>query len=190
LVRSERFWIYREEEKTLMKLKLKWYIRILVVLTIGIVTGSTYAFSENVQKDRPAKDFSLKDMQSKKVSLSDFRGKVVLLNFFATWCPPCRQEIPELVKIYQQNKKKGLVILGVSLDAAEASFVLKNFVRIMKIPYPILIGTEEVAEDYRISGVPITLIINKEGKIVKRFEGLVPPRYFENALKDLLETRS
>ena len=173
-----------------MKLKMKWFILILAGLMIGIVTESAYAYTENVQKDRPTQEFTLKDLQSKKVRLSDFRGKVVLLNFFATWCPPCRKEIPELIKIYQQNKKKGLVILGISLDAEEPSFVLKNFVRVMKIPYPILIGTEEVAEDYRISGVPITLIINKEGKIVKRFEGLVPPRYFENALKDLLETRS
>jgi len=173
-----------------MKRKMKWFIRILIVLTIGIVVGSAYVFSENVQKDRPAKGFSLKDLQSNKMRLSDFRGKVVLLNFFATWCPPCRMEIPELIRIYQQNKKKGLVILGISLDAEEASFVLKNFVRMMKIPYPVLIGTEEVVEDYRILGVPTTLVIDKEGKIYQRFDGLVPPIHFENALKDLLETKS
>ena len=173
-----------------MKLKIKWIILILAGLMIGIAGVPLYGYSENAQQVRPGKEFSLKDLQSKKVSLSDFRGKVVLLNFFATWCPPCRQEIPELIKIYQQNKQKGLEILGISLDAEEASFMLKNFVRQMKIPYPVLIGTEAVAEDYRVFGVPITLIINREGKIVKRFEGLVPPRYFENALKDLLETRS
>lgn len=173
-----------------MKLKMKWFIRILVVLTVGIVIGSAYTFSENIQKDRPAKEFSLKDLQSKKVRLSDFRGKVVLVNFFATWCPPCRKEIPELIKIYQRNKKKEVVILGISLDAEEASFVLRNFVRVMKIPYPILIGTVEVAEDYQILGVPTTLVINQEGNIYKRFDGQIPPMHFENALNDLLETRS
>jgi len=185
--KEEKNW---EEEETLMKLKMKWFIRILIVLTVGIVAWSAYVFSENVQKDRPAKGFTLKDLQSNKMRLSDFRGKVVLLNFFATWCPPCRMEIPELIRIYQQNKKKGLVILGISLDAEEASFVLKNFVRVMKIPYPVLIGTEEVVEDYRILGVPTTLVINKEGKIYQRFDGLVPPIHFENALKDLLEIKS
>jgi peroxiredoxin len=173
-----------------MKLKMKWIILILAGLVMGMVTESVYAYPENVQKDRPAKDFSLKDLQSKKVSLSDFRGKVVLLNFFATWCPPCRQEIPELIKLYQQNKPKGLEIIGISLDSDDFPFLIKNFVKRMKIPYPVVIGTEEVAEAYRIIGVPITLIIDKEGKIFRRFDGLVPPRYVESALKELLETRS
>ena len=97
-------------------------------------------------KSKPAKDFTLKDLSSKKVSLSDFRGKVVLLNFFATWCPPCRLEIPELVKISQQKKKGDLVVLGVSLDKDVVPFMLKNFVKEMKISYPVLMGTEEVAD--------------------------------------------
>ena len=169
-----------------MKLKTQWILRIFVLLIAFLVTP-VYMFSENVQKDRTAKEFYLKDLQSKKKRLSDFRGKVVVLNFFATWCYPCRQEIPELIKIYQQNKKKGLVVLGISLDAEESSFMLHNFVRVLKIPYPILIGTETVVEDYQIFGVPTTFVVNKEGKIYKRFDGWVPPMHFESALKDLLE---
>lgn len=65
---------------------------------------------------RVAPDFILKDLSQKKVRLSDYKGKVVILNFFATWCPPCRAEIPDLIKLYRLNKEKGLVVLGVSLD--------------------------------------------------------------------------
>lgn len=173
-----------------MLLKKKWLSLILAGLMIGVFTGLSYGAPEGVQKVRPAKEFSLKDLSSKKVNLSDFRGKVILLNFFTTWCPPCRIEIPELVKIYQQNKNKGLVVLGVSLDKDVVPFMLKNFAKEMKISYPVLIGTEEVADSYQISGVPATFVISKDGKTYKRFDGLVPTDHLEKALKDLLETKS
>lgn len=169
-----------------MKSKIGVLSLILTGLLFGVVAGTADSYPERAQQDRLIKGFTLKDLNSKKVNLSDFKGKVVLLNFFATWCPPCREEIPELVGIYHQNKKKGLVVLGISLDMDKAPFVLKSFIKQMKIPYPILIGTQEVAENYQISGVPTTLIINKEGKIQRRFDGLVPPDHLENALKGLL----
>jgi peroxiredoxin len=158
-------------------------------LIIGFGASLSFGYSEKTQQAQPAKDFTLKDLQSKKVSLSEFRGKVVLLNFFATWCSPCRIEIPELVKIHQKYKKKDFALLGISLDMDAVPFMLKSFAKDMKITYPILVGTPEVAEQYQISGVPITLVINKEGKIHKRFIGLVPTEQLENALKDLLDTK-
>jgi peroxiredoxin len=82
------------------------------------------------------------------------------------------------------------VILGISLDTDGVPFILNSFVKRMKIPYPILIGTGEVAEDYQVFGIPTTFLIDKEGKIVKRFEGVVSPIHFENALKNILETKS
>jgi peroxiredoxin len=159
---------------------------ILAATLVGVFAGSSYSYPDKASQARPAKGFTLKDLNSKKVSLADFHGKVVLLNFFAVWCPPCRVEIPELEKIYQKNKIKGLVVLGVSLDTDTVPTRLKSFVKDMKISYPVLVGNPEVAEDYQITGVPITMVINKEGKILKRFDGLVPPEFFENALKDLL----
>lgn len=159
-------------------------------LMMGILGGLFPGYSEVVRQTRPAKDFTVKDLSSKKVSLSDFRGKVVLLNFFTTWCPPCRMEIPELVKISQQRKKGDLVVLGVSLDKDVVPFMLKNFVKEMKITYPVLMGTEEVADNYLITGVPVTVIITKDGKVHKRFDGLATPDQLDKALKDLLETKS
>lgn len=169
-----------------MKLRIKGFALLLGALILMSMTGSVYSYPERAFHDRSRKEFSLKDLSSKKVNLSDFRGKVVVVNFFATWCGPCRLEIPELVDIYNQNKKKGLIILGVSLDMEKAPFVLKGFIRDMKIPYPILIGTQEVAERYEISGIPTTVVINKEGKIYKRFQGLVPTEHLEMAINALL----
>lgn len=171
-----------------MKLKKKWLPLIMAGLLIGIGVALSYGSLAAAEKVRPAKEFTLKDLSSKKVSLSDFRGKVIVLNFFATWCPPCRIEIPELVKLHQQHKNKGLVVLGISLDKDVVPFMLKNFVKDMKITYPVLMGTEEVADNYLITGVPVTVVINKEGKVHKRFDGLATPDQLEKALKDLLET--
>lgn len=173
-----------------MKQNKKWVILILAGLVIGMLGGLLPGYSEVVRPTRPAKDFTLKDLSSKKVTLSDFRGKVVLLNFFATWCPPCRMEIPELVKISQQKKKGDLVVLGVSLDKDVVPFMLKNFVKEMKISYPVLMGTEEVADHYFVTGVPVTVIITKDGKVHKRFDGFASPDQLDKALKDLLETKS
>jgi cytochrome c biogenesis protein CcmG, thiol:disulfide interchange protein DsbE len=173
-----------------MDVKMKWYSLILASLMIVVLAGSANSYPEKALQARPTKGFALKDLNSKKVSLADFRGKVILLNFFTTWCPPCRIEIPELEKIYQKNKLKGLVVLGISLDTDVPLIKLKNFVKDMKITYPILVGNPEVADDFQVSAVPITLVINKEGKTQKRFDGLVPLDYLENAFKDLLETNS
>ncbi len=172
-----------------MKFKKKGLFLIMAGL-LGISAGLSYAYSETSQKVQAAKEFTLKDLSSKKVSLSDFRGKIVILNFFATWCHPCRLEIPELVRIHQQGKDKGLVVLGVSLDKDVVPFMLKNFVKDMKINYTVLMGTEEVADNYLITAVPVTVVITKDGKVHKRFDGLASPVQLEKAYRDLLETKS
>ena len=135
---------------------------------------------------RAVPDFALKDLNQKKIRLNDFKGKVVILNFFATWCPPCRAEIPELNKLYRLNKDKGMVVLGVSLDMDASPQGLTTFVKDMKITYPVLIGTTELAEKYQVNGVPTTILINREGKAHSRYDGLVPTSRFEKDLSNLL----
>lgn len=135
---------------------------------------------------RAMPDFVLKDLNQKKVKLTDFRGKVVVLNFFATWCPPCRAEIPELIKLSRLNKEKGLVVLGVSLDMDLPPQGLMTFVKDMKITYPVLMGTADLAEKYQVNGVPTTILINREGKAHSRYDGLVPVSRLEKDLSNLL----
>lgn len=145
----------------------------LAVATAGLI--SRPAFAEGVK----APDFTLKDMNGKIVHLHDFRGKVVLVNFWATWCPPCRYELPTLSRVYDGLKKKGFVILGVSLDEDPASAVppfLKSFRKEhhVKMDYPMLVGDEKVADAYGgIRGIPTTFIVDRKGIIRDKFIG--PP---------------
>jgi peroxiredoxin len=165
-----------------MKRVCKYHLTVLSMCCV-MALCSGLAWGESGKALKP---FTLKDLNLKKVNLTDFRGKVVILNFFATWCSPCRTEIPELVKIFKENKEKGLVVLGISLDTDGPVQMIQRFVRDMKIPYPVLLGDMDLADSYQISGVPTTFILNREGKTHKRYDGLVPGSYVQKALKEIL----
>lgn len=130
-------------------------------------------------KEIKAPDFELKDLSGKSVRLSDFKGKVVMVNFWATWCPPCKAEMPDLEKIYGMFKKQGFVVLGVSLDDEPTKAVpgfLADFKKDtgVKITYPILVGDEAIADAYGgIRGIPTTFLIDRKGIVRKKYIG--PP---------------
>ncbi|HWR15749.1 MAG TPA: TlpA disulfide reductase family protein [Terriglobales bacterium] len=133
-----------------------------------------------------APDFTLKTLDGKDMKLSDLRGKAVLLNFWATWCGPCKLEIPWFLDLEKQYGSQGLVIVGVSMDDNPEKDVPK-FAQEMKITYPILVGTEAVADLYGgVEGLPITFYINREGKIVKKVMGLVSHSEVEEGIKEAL----
>lgn len=127
-------------------------------------------------------DFTLTDIEGKRWTLSEQKS-IVLINFWATWCPPCKKEIPILVRIYNKYKDKGFLILGIAFDKKE---LVKSFVKKYKINYPVLIGDYRVAQDYEITTIPQTYLINKEGKIVKRWFGLAPN--FETELEAYIDS--
>ncbi len=133
-----------------------------------------------------APDFTLSSTNGKQIRLSDFRGKVVIVDFWATWCPPCKAEIPDFVKLYSEYKNDGFQMLGVSLDEGGA----KNVVPFMKdhgMNYPVVFGTEEVVSAYGgIRGIPTTFVIDKKGYVRGAFEGYRQASVFENLLKQLL----
>lgn len=133
-----------------------------------------------------APDFVLKDVAGHDVHLSDFRGQVVVLNFWATWCQPCRIEIPWFNDIYDHYHDKGVVLLGISMDDGGAKDV-EPFLKEMPIHYPVVIGTEEVAEKYGgIFGIPTTIIIGRDGTIATKHLGLTDKDEIENGIKRLL----
>ncbi|HEY9188239.1 MAG TPA: TlpA disulfide reductase family protein [Ignavibacteria bacterium] len=139
---------------------------------------------ENQASSNKAPDFTLEDLNGKNVKLSDFKGKVVIINFWATWCPPCKAEIPDFIELYKTYQKKGLVILGIALDNKEK---VVKFVKDNGINYPILMGNQEVSNLYGgISGIPTSFVVDRKGIIKNVFVGLRSKEVFEQNIKDNL----
>jgi peroxiredoxin len=118
-------------------------------------------------------DFSLADLDDNVVTLADFEGKVLIIDLWATWCPPCREEIPFLVDLYEEHKDNGLVVVGIGLDQGGAG-ALKPFVEKNGVTYPILVGDRAVGQSYGASSIPTTYIIGRDGRIVARHVGFHP----------------
>ncbi len=132
-----------------------------------------------------APDFELESDKGKRVRLSDYKGKVVILDFWATWCGPCRMEIPGYVDLFKKYEKQGLVILGVSLDQ-DGWTPVRPFMEKYQINYPILMGTREIAQVWGINSIPTTFVINPNGEVVEYKIGARPLEYFEEILGKLL----
>ncbi len=153
---------------------------------------TTTSSSQAQQADEEYPDapgFTLKDLNGKELSLSDFKGKVVFLNFWATWCPPCRREIPAFIELVEKYKDDGFVVLGVAVDPREFEKTdkVKPFAEQMGINYPIVYDTKGVSQLYGgIRSIPTTFVINREGKVVGRIVGSRPKDVFEGIIKELL----
>lgn len=164
-----------------MKNRIKIILFITIFLFIGIIYGAL--------KKRKAPDFSLFDLNNKVVRLSKFKNKIIILNFFATWCPPCRKEIPGFVEFYKKYKSRGVVLLGICLDAKNIKRI-KRFVKSYKINYPVLIGTRKVVMDYGgIRAIPTTFFINHNGEIVDRIIGYADKKELEEIVDKLIKIR-
>jgi thiol-disulfide isomerase/thioredoxin len=132
-------------------------------------------------------DFKLKDIEGKEVALSSFKGKVVLLNFWATWCGPCKAEIPGFVELQDKYKDK-LTIIGYSVD--DTAELAKKYAAEYKMNYPILLGEgrEDVQDAYGpIWGIPASFIISKDGKVCRKHMGIAPKAVFEKELVALMD---
>lgn len=132
-------------------------------------------------------DFTIKDVDGNDVPLSSYKGKVVLLNFWATWCGPCKAEIPGFVRLQEKYRDKGLVIVGYSVD--DTAEKAKAYAAQYKMNYPILLGEgrEEVQDAYGpIWGIPASFIISKDGKVCRKHMGIAPEAVFEKEVAALL----
>jgi thiol-disulfide isomerase/thioredoxin len=114
-------------------------------------------------------DFSLQDLDGKTVTLKEFRGKVVFVNFWATWCPPCRDEMPAMQKLYKENRDKGLVMLAINF--METPNTIRPFVNEYKLTFPILLDSGTVMVSYGVLGLPATYLIDRQGKAAARALG-------------------
>jgi thiol-disulfide isomerase/thioredoxin len=128
----------------------------------------------------------LVDLQGQPLSLETYRGKIVLLNFWATWCPPCRAEMPDLIKYQKQYQAQGLQIIGITYPPEELSNV-RRFTKSIGVNYPIAIGTEETKSSFsQDEALPMTVIIDREGKVLDVISGILLPEEFDEKIKPLL----
>ena len=134
-----------------------------------------------------APDFLLKDADGKTVHLSDYKGKVVLLDFFATWCGPCKIEIPWFMEFERKNKDRGFNVLGVSMDD-EGWEVVKPFLQNLSVNYRVVIGNDATAQSYGgVDALPTTFLIDREGRIAAVHVGLSGRKDFEDGIEKLLQ---
>jgi thiol-disulfide isomerase/thioredoxin len=158
-----------------------WYADIVTRPTVKAHQQSlTVAAASTVGK--PAPDLKLKDLEGKEVSLADLKGKVVFVNFWATWCGPCQEEIPSLIDMQNKYAAKGFTVLGIAMDD-DGKSVVAPFVATEKydvngqkllINYPIVLGTDEASEKFGgILGYPTSFLISRSGKQLMKFQG--PP---------------
>lgn len=148
----------------------------------------TYNISDkNILDDRKAPGFTLKSTSGENISLANYAGKVVIIDFWATWCGPCRIGIPDLVEI-QNEYKDQVVIIGISLDQDNTKRNIIPFMQEFKINYPVVYGTRQVVLDYgNIQAIPTTFIIDPQGNIVDRYIGLAPKSYYVEKIKSLIK---
>jgi thiol-disulfide isomerase/thioredoxin len=183
----------------------------VIVATVLLLIGATYyadkktRVSSNVAAHRdyspdksigmPAPTVHFKDLDGKDTSLGDYNGKVVLVNFWATWCDPCREEIPWLIDMQQKYGAKGFTVLGIAMDeegkSVVAPYVSKELFDVnsqkLTMNYPIVIGNDDVADKFGgLLGYPTSVLISRDGKQVKRITGIISEAEMSRAIESLL----
>ncbi len=132
------------------------------------------------------------EVSSEQISLADYKGKIVLLDFWATWCPPCRAGIPDLVELKKEYGDKGFEIIGISVDGiTRGGATVKDvvpFIGQFKINYPIVHGDNQIIQNYGgIRAIPTSFVLDKDGKVVSRYEGLIDKSTYEKDIKKIMD---
>jgi len=154
-----------------------------IIISLIVMVNTINA---NTPDNKKAPEIVLKTLEGKTVKLSDYKGKIVIVDFWATWCPPCRKGIPDLIEL-QKTYSKDLVVLGISLDQERTLKDLKPFIENYGINYPVVLGDEKVVKDYGgINAIPTSFIIDQKGFIIDSHVGLVPKTVYEDKIKKLL----
>jgi peroxiredoxin len=177
---------------------LKRHLSVLMVIIGAMATLPTYGVSPpsggktespaaGVAVGRVAPDFKLTDLRTgKTVQLSDFRGKAVLVNFWATWCPACKHEMPAFIALQKIHAAEGFQVIGIAQDDAEAREIAK-FADDMNVNYPVLQGTEKASDLYGgVAGLPTTFFIGRDGRVFKQVLGEVSRGEVEQTVKEIL----
>jgi peroxiredoxin len=172
----------------MIRLRQKSALFVLAALLATLAPGAHAADDVcNVSRRKANLDFTVKDIAGKDVRLSQYKGQVILLNFWATWCVPCKHEIPALTALYRDYKERGFVVLGVSVDSEIRA--IKPFAREMKMNYPVLIGAgrEDLSKAFGpFIGFPTSVLVARDGKVCVRHVGVVSRAQLERQIGALL----
>ncbi len=164
---------------------LRWWIWLPALILLAGCSGSSSGTSEGITEGHRAPDFRLEALDGSQVSLREHEGQVVLINFWATWCEPCRVEIPDLEAVYQARRDDGFAVLGV--NSQETRGAVEPFVTSMGVSYPILMDESgRVAKTYRPVGLPMSVLVDQEGIIQVRHLGLLTADQLQEYLAALL----
>ncbi len=146
------------------------HLRLCLLLALTL-TLPVQAAGQDPDEKVPAPQFRLTTLQGAPASLSDYRGQVILLNFWATWCGPCRKEMPSMERLWQTYRDQGLVILAIATDNGGESRI-RNFAHRLGLSFPILLDPDSQASDrYQVSGIPVSFLIDRQGRITARIVG-------------------
>ncbi len=150
--------------------------------------GSTKTGGTSSAVHLVAPDFSLQDLTGQPLNLASYRGKVVLLDFWATWCAPCRGEIPHFVEFQDKYRDQGLQVIGISMD--DGPKPVREFYQEFKMNYPVALGNEKVAQSYGgVLGLPVTFLIGRDGRVAAKYIGEVQMSTLREAIESQLQAK-
>lgn len=171
-----------------MKQRIRQVLILSVILLIPVIISGCTVKEDEARK--PAADFSIPDLEGKLVSLSDYKGQIVMINFWATWCSPCREEIPHFVEFQKKYGPEGFTILGLTIDTIDPEEV-KEFAIEYKMNYPILyLGkqSKQVQKDYgNFRGIPTSFLIDRDGLIIRKVTGLMEKSFWDKEIRTALK---
>ena len=159
-----------------------------LALSVMSVGASDRAALQPVDQRKPAPEFALEDSAGKTATLKDYRGKIVVLDFWATWCHGCKEEIPWFAEFEHKYGAQGVAVVGVSLDE-EGWKAVRPFIQEAKVPYRIVLGNDATAQKYGIQAMPDTLLIDRQGKIAAAYTGMINKDEVEKNIRTLIAER-
>ncbi len=167
------------------------WIAVAIAIAVAVIVAGHHRKSSSRSGrpgalHQPAADFTLKVLDGSTLSLANYRGKIVLLDFWATWCTPCRAEIPQFVDYQNKYGARGLQVIGISMDDDAAA--VREFYSQLKMNYPVALGTSQMAEAYGgVLGLPVTFIIAQDGRIAAKYVGAADMPTMEREITSLLQ---
>jgi thiol-disulfide isomerase/thioredoxin len=160
---------------------------ILQAIVIAVLTMFSFSPVPALRQEVKKPELTLKDINGRTIRLSKYHGKVVLINFWATWCPPCRAEMPDLIRLQREYRKEGLQIIGITYPP-ESKARVRRFASRIKVNYPIILGTPEIKGRFSPDEIlPLTVVINRDGKVVEVISGILLRQEFDEKIKPLLK---